>query len=36
MLDGLRDAGAADVEVIDTITYMLRRPSTLWHTPKID
>jgi len=29
LLDGLRDAGIADVEVIDTMTHMLRRLSTI-------
>ncbi len=29
LLDGLREAGVADVEVIDTMTYMLRRLSTV-------
>ena len=29
LLDGLRDAGVADVEVIDTMTHMLRRLSTI-------
>jgi two-component system, response regulator / RNA-binding antiterminator len=29
LLDGLRDAGIADVEVIDTMTHMLRRLSTM-------
>ena len=28
LLDGLREAGVADVEVIDTMTHMLRRLST--------
>jgi two-component system, response regulator / RNA-binding antiterminator len=29
LLDGLREAGVADVEVIDTMTHMLRRLSTV-------
>ena len=29
LLDGLREAGIADVEVIDTMTHMLRRLSTV-------
>jgi two-component system, response regulator / RNA-binding antiterminator len=29
LLDGLRDAGIADVEVIDTMTHMLRRLSAI-------
>lgn len=29
LLDGLRDAGVVDVEVIDTMTHMLRRLSTV-------
>ena len=29
LLDGLRDAGVADVEVIDSMTHMLRRLSTI-------
>ncbi|WP_134500226.1 ANTAR domain-containing response regulator [Microvirga pakistanensis] len=29
LLDGLREAGIADVEVIDTMTHMLRRLSTI-------
>jgi two-component system, response regulator / RNA-binding antiterminator len=29
LLDGLRDAGVVDVEVIDTMTHMLRRLSTI-------
>jgi response regulator NasT len=29
LLDGLREAGVADVEVIDTMTHMLRRLSTI-------
>ncbi len=29
LLDGLRDAGIADVEIIDTMTHMLRRLSTV-------
>jgi response regulator NasT len=29
LLDGLRDAGVSDVDVIDTMTHMLRRLSTI-------
>jgi response regulator NasT len=29
LLDGLREAGVADVEIIDTMTHMLRRLSTV-------
>jgi two-component system, response regulator / RNA-binding antiterminator len=29
LLDGLRDAGVADVEIIDTMTHMLRRLSNI-------